>query len=114
MWAAHLGSMEACKVLLRAGADAKLKNGRDRNATMQARTNGHRRLAEFIENHAFDVAAGLKRRGAAAMDAATARREANKKLIEAALKEQKEKQEEDNFWAGVRSRREKSGVGDSA
>mmetsp|Transcript_34532 Transcript_34532/g.77491 ORF Transcript_34532/g.77491 Transcript_34532/m.77491 type:complete len:346 (+) Transcript_34532:89-1126(+) len=106
MWAAHQGNSGVVKELLRAGADATLKNQRGSTAAKQAMTSGHRRLHDYLENHAFDVSAGLKRRAASRQDAAAARRAANAALVEAALQKQREQEEEEAFWAGVKARRE--------
>jgi len=78
----------------------------DRHSAGTRGSTCHRRVAEFIENYAFDVASGLHRNGAAMVDAAAARRAANMAMVEAAIRAQKEKEEEEDFWAAVRARRE--------
>lgn len=108
MWAAHLGNLQACKELLRAGADASLRNGRGRTAAMQAKGQGHRKIQEMLENHAFDVAVGLRRRAATNVSAAEARRAANSALVAEAIKASHEAVEEEEFWAKVRTRREEN------
>jgi len=105
MWAAHLGSMAACKELLRHGADASFKN-RARTAATQARAAGHRRVYEMLENHACDVTLGLRRGAMSKERAAAARRAANAAMVEQSLREAKEQEDDEVFWAGVRARRE--------
>eukprot|EP00929_Paragymnodinium_shiwhaense_P075230 TRINITY_DN38456_c0_g2_i1.p1 TRINITY_DN38456_c0_g2~~TRINITY_DN38456_c0_g2_i1.p1 ORF type:complete len:355 (-),score=107.01 TRINITY_DN38456_c0_g2_i1:53-1117(-) len=110
MWAAAQGGVAAsadmCKILLHAGADTTLKNRRGHTASMQALLAGHRFIKEMIDKYAADVAAGIYRRGDAQPDAAAARRAANMRLVEQALKQQQDKADEEAFWAAVRARRE--------
>mmetsp|Transcript_96634 Transcript_96634/g.301546 ORF Transcript_96634/g.301546 Transcript_96634/m.301546 type:complete len:353 (+) Transcript_96634:134-1192(+) len=96
MWAAHRGDTAACEELLRAGAEAGLANRRGATAAQQACGMGHRRLQELLEGR------GTGR----ARDAAEARRCANAAAVEAAVEEQRQRQEEEAFWAGIRLRRE--------
>jgi len=105
MWAAHAGNMEICKELLQAGADAVVKN-KSKSAITEARSAGHKRVAEYLENHLFDVAAGLQRRAGSLKKGAEARRAANIAMLERCALESKEGEEEEAFWNAVRSRKE--------
>merc|ERR1719247_1193574 len=103
MWAAHLGKQKICEEILRCGADASVKN-KTKTAASQAKNAGHRRISELLDNHAFDVAAGLRRKSSSLEQAAAARRAANLAMLEQSAKAAKEKEDEDAFWAGIRAR----------
>lgn len=84
MWAAHLGHSAVCQLLLKSGADASIKNASGQTA----------------ENH-VSFSAGIE------ADPAAARRAANLAAVQAALREQAERKEEEEFWSNVRARRER-------
>uniref|UniRef100_A0A7S4RF69 J domain-containing protein n=1 Tax=Alexandrium monilatum TaxID=311494 RepID=A0A7S4RF69_9DINO len=105
MWAAHSGNAAVCKALLDFGADASIKKMM-KTAAMQAKAAGHRRIQEMLDNHAFDVAAGLRRNAMSKEKAAAARRAANAALLAETIRQAEEKAEDEAFWAGIRARRE--------
>lgn len=116
MRAAHVGCAKRCKLLIRAGADASLKNKRGQKACDLAGLNGFRKIQELIESHDASqnasrqatVAANLKRR-MAVETTAEARRARNSAEVAAMIKESKEQAEEEQYWAGIRERREARG-----
>lgn len=104
MYAASAGCMVICKALVRAGADLSLRNRKGKTAEAQAQMNGHRRIQDFLKKHVSEVASDFGQ-SAASDKAAVLRRAANLAMVEAAIREQREREEEDEFWAGVRARR---------
>lgn len=109
LWAAHSGSDSAAKLLLDAGADVSLKNRQGRTAQKQARIQGHQRLADLLETckgSKDGIPVSLKRWAHSGDTEAAARRAANLAAVQAALQAQREQEEEEAFWAGVRARRE--------
>ncbi|CAK9004426.1 unnamed protein product, partial [Durusdinium trenchii] len=67
---------------------------------MQAHNRGFRRIKDALENH-VSFSAGIE------ADPAAARRAANLAAVQAALREQAERKEEEEFWSNVRARRER-------
>lgn len=101
MWAAHLGHSSVCQLLLHKGADASLRNAAGQTAAMQAQHKGFRKIKDILESHVAKPPTGAQ------TDPSAARRAANLAAVAAAVREEAERKEEDQFWSKIRERRER-------
>lgn len=72
---------------------------------MQAQHKGFRKIKDILESHVAKPSTGAQ------TDSAAARRAANLAAVAAAVREEAERKEEDQFWSKIRERRERREAG---